>query len=207
MDFSASEPSGIYWFLGSRDMGHGVTGARLLHTVTQGTRTSLPCGSTMSPRGLLTRHIQLATSTDQRRAGHTDRRCQGGPGEPLPAGPTSGQTWTSRRESQTCRTARTRCVSERGTAGLPSCPYPCVAKPHPCSPGRLSRENKINVIPTNVALQRPLRKHCLLISKESLLAIQTHFFLPFLLLKEREHIVLEPPTWSWSMASRPLPLH
>lgn len=107
MDFSASEPSGIYWFLGSRDMGRGATGARLLHTVTQGTRTSLPCGSTMSPRGLLTRHIQLATSTDQRRAGHTDRRCQGGPGEPLPAGPTSGQTWTAWRESQTQNSTNT----------------------------------------------------------------------------------------------------
>lgn len=81
----------------------------------------------------------------------------------------------------------------------PTClsPYLCKQSNPPVS-GGYREKNKIKYLMSiNTALQRTMRKHCSLISKENL------FILSFIKNKQKKHITLEPPGRSSSTASHP----
>ena len=85
-------------------------------------------------------------------------------------------------------------------------PYLC-RQLHPPSSGRIFREkNKMNyLMPNDIALQRTKRKENTvhLFLKKVYLLFRLTFFLPFLLKKKKQHIILEPPRWSRSTVSHP----
>ena len=185
-------------------MGQGATAALLLHTVTQGPRDSPPCGSTKCSGGLLTRCIHLAMSTDQGRAGQIDRKCQEARESHSQLVPLlAGLELHGERDSEMQNSMNTVHLGAGDSTLTHLSPHLC-SQLHPRSSGRLPTvKNKIRVHHANQrSTSKAMRKHCPLLSKQSLLAVPTHF-LPFHFLQEREHIVLEPPTRSRSMASCP----
>lgn len=155
------------------------------HTDTQGLGASPTCGPIKCSGGLLTLCIQLAISTEQQHAGWMGGWYQEGLGG---ATHDCSHLWPDlnckAREAWKCRTVQTPCISEVRRAYPSFCPCICAAKSIHLQEEYPEKRMKVcHGNQHSPSKDYEKRKHCPLISKVSLLTVQTNF-LPVLLLQK-----------------------